>query len=603
MKNEKYIYPLLLIALYAIFIILSWGKWGHIIYDCFREAIIPDALLNGQILYKDITNLYPPLAYQVNAVLYLIFGNSLNTLYWAGIVNSFLILSVVYFIIKRYSSGVVAFITVLSIMEIFTFKMPFTAGSWIFSYSYSFIYAFSFCLLGFLFYILYKENPVKSRFLLLSFFFAGLSAAFKFDFILFGFLPLYDAIKTAIKDKSLKIVLYGVLIYILPVFVSFGVFIIGAWFAGFNGFNILLDWVNFLSDFSKSPSVIAYNKEIMPQTFNLPVLKVVFVSFFRFILVLGILFSYTYFCIFLLSKMKNLVSKILLGICLYGLGYSLIIVWIALYQFPLFSTYGDLVFLSYFVTVSAFVITVLKHIKRERMRTGFSRKQKFYLLTTVFALLISFRCFGAIYITCIGNFILIVWWFLFIYFFVEILPGYFPKIFKKDIIKKALILFFAVFGLYFTFVYFLNSMKLSYKINSGKGVYYVSAEHNYTIKEAMGFIDDNIPKGKTLLVLEEGLVLNYFTNRKSNLKYYALIPHMVEAYGEENVIKGLGKNLPDYVFITNDKYMSDGYFGIDYAKKIYGYILENYDYIKTIKNPNANPAFANNFEIRIFKLR
>lgn len=599
MKNKNCIYPVLLIIIYAVFIALSWGKWGHLIYDCFREAVIPGAMLDGQILYKDITNLYPPLAYQVNSILYLLFGNSLNTLYWAGILNSALILSIIYFIVKKYSSDLTAFVTVLSVMEIFTFKMPFTTGSWIFPYSYSFIYAFSACLLGFLFYILYRENPVKTRFLMISFFFAGLSAAFKLDFIMLGLLPLYSAIKLSLKDKTLKTILYGVAFYILPIFISFGIFIAGAGIVGFNGFRILSDWVNFLSNFSKSPSVILYNRETMPQSFNLGVFKAVFISLYRFILVSATLFGYTYFCVFLLSKIKNFIYKILFGICLYGFGYGLIIMWIALYQFSLFSAYGDLAFLSYFITVSAATIFILKNKK------DFSEKEKFYLLTTIFALLISFRCFAAIYITCIGNFILIVWWILFIYFFIEILPEYFPKVFKKDSIKKAFVLFFAVLGLYFTFVYCLNAMKMSYKIKSDRGVYYASVEHSYTINEAINFIEMNIPEDKTLLVLEEGLLLNYFTGRKSNLRYYALIPHIVDAYGEENIIKGLvGENLPDYIFITNDKYMSNGYFGLDYAKKIYKYILENYDYIKTIKNPDVNPDFAEeNLEIIIFKLR
>lgn len=66
-NNKSKIYPFILFLIYFLFIILSWGKWGHILADSFREALIPQAILDGKVLYSDITNLYPPLAYQINA--------------------------------------------------------------------------------------------------------------------------------------------------------------------------------------------------------------------------------------------------------------------------------------------------------------------------------------------------------------------------------------------------------------------------------------------------------------------------------------------------------------------------------------------------------
>lgn len=174
-EYEKYIYPVILIIVFSAFLVSSWGKWGLVFYDTFREILLPEAMLNGKIFYKDILNLYPPLGYQLNAALIYIFGNSLNTLYWAGIINSVLILSVVYFLAGKFSSRFYAFLITLSVMEIFTFRAPTTSPSWFFPYSYSLVYAFSACILGFLFYILYKkgESEEKDRktFLFYSLFF------------------------------------------------------------------------------------------------------------------------------------------------------------------------------------------------------------------------------------------------------------------------------------------------------------------------------------------------------------------------------------------------------------------------------------------------
>ena len=220
------ILPLILIIMLGIYTMLTWGKWGHIIYDCFREAIIPQALLDGKILYKDITNLYPPLGYQFNALLFSVFGNSLNTLYWAGIINSFLVLSIIYCLVKKYSSNFTAFITVFSIMEIFVFRIHTnTTASWFFPYSYSFIYAFSACLLSVFAYILYKENS-KLSFLYISLLFAGLSTAFKFDFILILLIPLWGLIKFFIRQKTLSTIFIGILCFTAPFLISILIYLI-----------------------------------------------------------------------------------------------------------------------------------------------------------------------------------------------------------------------------------------------------------------------------------------------------------------------------------------------------------------------------------------
>ena len=122
-KIKRNFLPLTLIVLYLAFIVITWGKWGHVMSDSFREAIIPQAMLDGKILYKDILNLYPPLAYQLNAILFKIFGCHLSVLYLAGIICGAINLSLLYILIKRYSSDVVAFVSTITVMELLTFRI------------------------------------------------------------------------------------------------------------------------------------------------------------------------------------------------------------------------------------------------------------------------------------------------------------------------------------------------------------------------------------------------------------------------------------------------------------------------------------------------
>ncbi|MGN0014656.1 MAG: glycosyltransferase family 39 protein, partial [Candidatus Gastranaerophilaceae bacterium] len=220
-KHKTKIFPFILIIIYALFVFLSWGKWGHFLADSFREAVIPQELLNGKVLYSDITNLYPPLAYQLNALLYLIFGNSLNTLYIASILCSVAVLSIIYKLAKEYSSDFTAFIIVLTAMEIFVFRVNIlNSASWIFPYSYSFLYAFTACIFAFAAYCRYKKDN-HNKYLYLTFLLTGLSVAFKYDFLLFVFLPLYEVL----KNKSMKQIIYGILLFLFPSLMSFGIYL------------------------------------------------------------------------------------------------------------------------------------------------------------------------------------------------------------------------------------------------------------------------------------------------------------------------------------------------------------------------------------------
>ena len=76
----------------------------------------------------------------------------------------------------------------------------------------------------------------------------------------------------------------------------------------------------------------------------------------------------------------------------------------------------------------------------------------------------------------------------------------------------------------------------------------------------------------------EGLVVNVLTGRKSDDKFYSLIPLYVETFGEDIIIKRLELTKPECIVISN--YDTSLYyykeFGRDYGVKIKDYIKRNY---------------------------
>ena len=71
--------------LLVIIFILTYGRFGDVMVDSFREAYIPAEILQGKVLYKNIFTIYAPFAYLFNAALLWIFGVKQGVLFGAGL--------------------------------------------------------------------------------------------------------------------------------------------------------------------------------------------------------------------------------------------------------------------------------------------------------------------------------------------------------------------------------------------------------------------------------------------------------------------------------------------------------------------------------------
>ncbi len=71
-----------------IVFITFWGKFGDIVVDSYREIYIPQQMIKGKTLYKDIFVIYPPLSYLINAFFIKLFGNGIVILPIAGLLSS-----------------------------------------------------------------------------------------------------------------------------------------------------------------------------------------------------------------------------------------------------------------------------------------------------------------------------------------------------------------------------------------------------------------------------------------------------------------------------------------------------------------------------------
>jgi hypothetical protein len=82
---------------------LTWGHWGEVArYDTGREMYVPYAMLQGKALYKDLWYTYGPLAPCWNALLFAVFGSRLEVLYASGLTQALAFALLLYAIARRF---------------------------------------------------------------------------------------------------------------------------------------------------------------------------------------------------------------------------------------------------------------------------------------------------------------------------------------------------------------------------------------------------------------------------------------------------------------------------------------------------------------------
>ena len=115
-KSPVFIDLLIISILMVLCSILFSQHQMALFSDKGREFLLPEAIVNGAVPYKDITLIYFPLSYYINALLYKIFGVHFNTLIIFHSILSLLFVSVYYFISREFLSRKTSLIISLLVM-------------------------------------------------------------------------------------------------------------------------------------------------------------------------------------------------------------------------------------------------------------------------------------------------------------------------------------------------------------------------------------------------------------------------------------------------------------------------------------------------------
>ena len=515
-------------------LIFFLGHYSGILIDFGREVYYPEQILYGKVLYKDLFNIYGPLAYQINAVLYKIFGAKLSALYGAGAVCSVLTISGIYLIARRFLSeilsvsvGIFAIVTGITTVSIFNFHFPY---SWAVLYG---LIAFLFSLL----FLLKFEDTKQTKYICISSLLAGVCITCKYDFLLYALFVLF----WIIKNKNIKAFLS---FFIIPT-ISYGALFIQG--MKFSDISNILQIVNSMAH-TKTLTYFYQNSGVYfsPTVILWNITKLI---------IFVIPFSLFLAGSKLLENKKILLKLLAVFVCI----TALIIFW--------FTSTLELKTQFAFLPLFIFVFAIFSYKKFNTNLT--------ILFVSIFC--VSVKVLWALFLGSYGT-----------YYAPLLIIAAFALLFEflSKNLEKAVSIYLLFFCLiYFSFdCYMLNTLKNSVK--TPKGQITTSTPQAISSNELISYIKTNTKLEDKIVILPEGMTINFLADRKSDDYYNSLIPLYVETFGDEKIIEHFKSDKPDYIILNNlntkDYYYK--YICMDYALEFCQFIKDNYKQEKIIDN-------------------
>ena len=220
--------------------------------------------------------------------------------------------------------------------------------------------------------------------------------------------------------------------------------------------------------------------------------------------------------------------------------------------------------------------------------------EKIFIFLTFIGLTATLKSFFFINFRVFGTFMIPLALLVNVIFLIDYLPNYL-KIIDKAAWKKSCLTVLTLTAV----IFLVKNMGIAAGMNispisSERGTMYTLKMYSEPIQQSLDYIKASVPKNSSVLVIPEGAMINFLSNRPSDDKYYSLIPNYIETLGEGKILNDLKKHPPDYIFINNRDCSDYGFsiFGQDFGFQINNFVQYNYKLVK---------SFGKNFSIQIYK--
>lgn len=585
--------PALVAMVFVALACFTWRKWPDILIDFGRELYVPWQLLEGKVLYRDLAYLNGPLSPYVNAFFFWLFGASLQTLIFCNLALLGLLTAIIYYLTMKTSDNVTATFTCIAFLALFGFGHSVEIGNYnyICPYSHEMTHGL---LLFFISLVLFEKLSNKFSFMPLSL------LGIVLGLIFLGKGEIFIAAGVAI--------LCGIFLLFLLHNLSFKNMVMGM--AVFL-ISFLLPIVLFCTLLSTQMAVTQAIKGTGGTWSSLNNLEVSKIKYYR--LVMGLESPFSNF----LNMLQNF------------LGVSLTIASLLIVDFIKKSHYKILLFLSLPLLIFCGILVKNPNVPfilsersfplwalvtsciflwacmTNRFQKGNYAQPILLTVWSIFGLILFAKIFLNARIGHYGFVLAMPATLLLIGFFVGLISNWLRESFNRGYIYRYLIMFFIALDIiYLSLFSGFFYIKKNYAVGQSRN-YIFSYDPEYDVRgKAVNMILSNMsdmPDMHNLLVIPEGVMINFLTKRPSSIEFYSFMLPEILIYGENHILVSMKNNPPQYILLLDRDTSEYGvkYFGKNeiYGKKIIEWLNGNYSIIwqKTIE-------YDSHFDLRSSKL-
>ena len=576
-KLRKFIGPSILVVIGSYMLRLSWFKWPDVLVDYGRELYVPWQITQGKVLYADINHLYGPLSHYFNALLFQIFGTGISTLAYFNIVITILITSIIYTLIKSSFGDLIATIAGICFLVIFAFSQytGYSNYNFICPYSHEITYGIFLFFLALFILKKYLVEPSLIYTALIGFI-LGLIFLTKVEifiaaFISFlsGFIFIFWQLKPLYPRKYL---LNLILFFFLPIILFFIYFSLHM--PLIDAFNSII--ASYRNIFIDTLANNIYYQHI--SGFDNPSQSIS--------LMIKYTFGYLIFFIFI-----GLISYLFTRLSQKKLAYGIIVIISALIILFIFFGLFPINWIAIARPYPVFILLLLSFLINNLIK---NREDKIlvaqylpFVLLVLFSLLLLLKMILNVRLYHYGfalampaSLVMII-----------LLLYYLPALISRWGNKTVFMGFTGLFIFLALLFYFNKTMHFyyakNYPISEGRDRFLTFSNPGLIVNEALGQISKLMSANDTLVVMPDGVMLNYLSRKRNPSRYFEFTPNFVEATGEEKIINEFSLNPPSFIILSKKDTSEHGakYFGANYAHNIYSWIINNYDKVSALGDP------------------
>lgn len=558
---KRYSYLLICIS-FAVMFLLSLGKWPDPLVDFGRELYVPWAMTEGKKLYTDIFYFNGPLSPYWNKLLFDIFGVSLSTLVFANLGILAALTALIWFVLKEATSVGAAVCGCIIFILMFAFSQYVGIGNYnyVTPYSHEVTHGMllSWIMLACVGKILSGGGKIWNA---LAGFSLGMIFLTKPEFFLASSLGMmaFSVVAYRIygREYTLRTVLITFCACLGPIILAY-IFL-----------NVSISFEAALKGLLGSWYYVAANAELKKLLFYKNIMGI--------------------------SNIQHSVGRIFIASLVY----------VAVFVFPFIASLRTVNW-TIKISTTTFPIIILCYLiffKPDLLTSEFAKPLPvFMLIIGSWALFIAYRDKATkhclIFVLTIFSFTLLLKIILNVriyhYGFILAMPAimvsvvsivyFIPKALRylngdpRPFLTTALIIMLLITFWHLNISAFFYEKK-NVIVGNGRDVFLADWRGNY-VNATVNWLKKNTTEETTLLVLPEGIMINYLARRFNATPIVNLMPpEVIMLNGEKNILKMLEEEPPNYVILIHKDTSEYGYkyFGKDFGRQILEWIKLAYE--------------------------